>query len=87
MRDQFPRQSPLVMCRLSKHAPIQPTKVSNGKCNNLFTVDSWNCRGIKTPKKRHEFFEMVKQRKAHITIFADTKCHLPKEDTPESEED
>ena len=67
------------MCRVSKLAPIQPKKASNGK-SNLFYIDSHNCRGIKTPKKRREFFDMIEKRKAHVTILADTKCHLPKEE-------
>ena len=67
------------MCRLSK--PQLPNRGSDVKGKNvLLNIESYNCRGIKTEKRRRDFFDWVKQRNADITILGDTHCHLPKEE-------
>ena len=67
------------MCKLSK--PQLPTPKCHAKGKNaLLDIEAYNCRGIKTPKKRIDFFDWLKNRKADITILGDTHCHLPKEE-------
>ena len=49
--------------------------------NNLFQIEAYNARGIKTINRRRDTFNFLKKRqsKFDICILGDTHCHLPKE--------
>ena len=67
------------MCKLNKPELLTSKNKPNGK-NNLLNIEAYNCRGIKTNKKRSDFFVWLKSKKADITILGDTHCHLPKDE-------
>ena len=68
------------MCKVRyvQQSPWQKPE-KQGK-NNIVKVEAYNCRGIKTDKKRNDFFGWLKPRNSDITILGDTHCHLPKEE-------
>ena len=49
--------------------------------NNLFQIEAYNARGIRTHDKRCNTFDFLKKRqsKFDMCILGDTHCHLPKE--------
>ena len=69
------------MCkvRYNQQTPLRKP-LKHGK-NNLVDIESYNCRGIKTDKRRNDFFDWLKHRKADMTFLSDTHCHLPKEES------
>ena len=49
--------------------------------NNLFQIEAYNARGIRTETRRRDTFTWLKKRqhKFDLCILGDTHCHLPKE--------
>ena len=49
--------------------------------NNLFQIEAYNARGIRTMDRRRDTFNFLKKRqsKFDMCILGDTHCHLPKE--------
>ena len=70
------------MCRTPQENAINGSnclgKTSNG--NNLFDIESYNVRGIRTYKRRCDFTKWLKDRKnVDMAILVDTHCRLPRE--------